>query len=637
MAEKTMSDPAHEVLRSLREGISVVVDGGAGSGKTHTMVTVLRLLLEEEPRKKIACITYTNAAAGEMNDRIQDSRVRVSTIHDFLWECIGGFQEELTQCLVECANDPSCAEIRQAVDDEGNPITIDEESFSSVTYRQYARISEGAISHDEVLFLACTMFDKYEKLRRLTVDRYPVVMVDEYQDMAPTTAKALFQLLSPDESHHLLAAFFGDPMQAIYERTVVSLDDWVKQKKVDYVQILHNRRNPSKVIQLANYLRMDNLVQKPSTDENAPNMLNGEVKEGRVFLVLGKDPHGEHQILEKEPFRSSEHGETKVLRLTHSSLAQTEGYKTLHDMYSGSDPIIDFATRLRKKVREEGGEEMLLENTFGELAATYQVTKGKGRSKIDVLNSITNDRELNPRFEKASKEPIDQLFCRYLKSDNLYAASDSRGYAPDWCPVTKIARQLAWMIGPGQQDSETLLSLIGNEIAISSHEDKVRIQRSLQTIREMTGSPIGNAIDYAYRMSIINLSDEYRIYGARHPFLFGSMRNIKLNEYLNFFQYYDEQSPFLTQHKTKGLEYSHVIVVLDNGNWNLYNFERGLSEHPSDNVAKRTRRLLYVTCTRAKETLVLYAPNEQIGAETLEQVLGRGAVLSLEEFLAQSI
>src|SRR5690348_6067947 len=55
------SDPAH----------SAWVSANAGSGKTYTLANrVTRLLLEGAPPEKILCLTYTKAAAAEMQHRL---------------------------------------------------------------------------------------------------------------------------------------------------------------------------------------------------------------------------------------------------------------------------------------------------------------------------------------------------------------------------------------------------------------------------------------------------------------------------------------------------------------------------------------------------------------------------------------
>jgi ATP-dependent helicase/nuclease subunit A len=59
---------------------SVWVSASAGTGKTKILTDrVLRLLLEDTPIDKILCLTFTNAAASEMTNRITDTLLKWQT------------------------------------------------------------------------------------------------------------------------------------------------------------------------------------------------------------------------------------------------------------------------------------------------------------------------------------------------------------------------------------------------------------------------------------------------------------------------------------------------------------------------------------------------------------------------------
>ncbi|MFR3390005.1 MAG: AAA family ATPase [[Clostridium] scindens] len=60
-----------------------LLSGGAGSGKTYSLVEVLKHVSVLYPNAQIACITYTNAAAVEIINRANVDNLTISTIHDF--------------------------------------------------------------------------------------------------------------------------------------------------------------------------------------------------------------------------------------------------------------------------------------------------------------------------------------------------------------------------------------------------------------------------------------------------------------------------------------------------------------------------------------------------------------------------
>ena len=181
------------------------------------------------------------------------------------------------------------------------------DDIESVQYKEYLRLAKGIISHDEVILLASQMYEKYEKLCSITKDKFPFIFVDEYQDTNPLVVKILLEDMekSPKEN---VVGFFGDAMQSIYNGSVGNLDTYIdpEPKQVVEVQKLQNRRNPGKIIDLANQIRTDGLTQQPSDDASAPNMdENGVVKSGDIKFIysanLNLDPVREYLVPDRKP------------------------------------------------------------------------------------------------------------------------------------------------------------------------------------------------------------------------------------------------------------------------------------------------------------------------------------------------
>lgn len=84
------------------DGFSWIFNACAGSGKTYALVQSLKMLLDKKgPQfyihgQKVLCITYTNAAADEIKERLGNTPlVLVSTIHERMWEIIGPYKDQL--------------------------------------------------------------------------------------------------------------------------------------------------------------------------------------------------------------------------------------------------------------------------------------------------------------------------------------------------------------------------------------------------------------------------------------------------------------------------------------------------------------------------------------------------------------
>ena len=81
---------------------SFVMVAGAGSGKTTSLIKALAVIINEHGdtlkrnRRRVACITYTEIAAGEIwADVGNNPLIHVSTIHSFLWTIVRSFQGDI--------------------------------------------------------------------------------------------------------------------------------------------------------------------------------------------------------------------------------------------------------------------------------------------------------------------------------------------------------------------------------------------------------------------------------------------------------------------------------------------------------------------------------------------------------------
>ena len=93
-----------DISRCLEDQLSWYFDAGAGTGKTFTLIQTIKLIISKKQisllkhRQKILCITYTNAAANEVKERLGTSTVvDVSTIHDCVWKLIAPHQKLLVE------------------------------------------------------------------------------------------------------------------------------------------------------------------------------------------------------------------------------------------------------------------------------------------------------------------------------------------------------------------------------------------------------------------------------------------------------------------------------------------------------------------------------------------------------------
>ena len=224
-----------EILLHIKQNHNFLLSGGAGSGKTYSLVEILKQVSILYPTAQIACITYTNAAAVEIMNRADIANLKVSTIHDFLWDSISLFQDEIRSTLIELVNAENSS-IKNP--EEDGEFSLSKEII--IQYKEYTRLRNGEISHDEVLLVASAMYKKYAKLCDILKDKYTFIFVDEYQDTSPVVIDILLKYLQ-SSSHKNVIGFFGDSMQSIYEKSIGNIEEYVSQEIVYKIEQFRDR------------------------------------------------------------------------------------------------------------------------------------------------------------------------------------------------------------------------------------------------------------------------------------------------------------------------------------------------------------------------------------------------------------
>lgn len=107
-AKKRADEIDQEIIKILKSSKSFLVEAGAGSGKTYSLMRVIDWLQENRDndyktkKQQIVCITYTNAAVEVIKQRLpRNSSIIPSTIHSFAWQQISRFQSTLVKAAKE--------------------------------------------------------------------------------------------------------------------------------------------------------------------------------------------------------------------------------------------------------------------------------------------------------------------------------------------------------------------------------------------------------------------------------------------------------------------------------------------------------------------------------------------------------
>lgn len=646
MVEKKLTvDEAHEkIMTHIRKKENFLLSGGAGSGKTTSLVITLSKIVEEFPMQGVACITFTNNARREIENRVSHSSVRVSTIHDFLWDAIKPFQEDIKEALPSVINHPPYK--IKLLDLEKCPNDYFQ-SFDKIQYKEILKLNEGIISHNEVLKLAHYMFNHKERLVNIIRDRYPIILIDEYQDTNPLVVEIMLKILSPKDckdKNKPVIGFFGDSMQAIYDEGIGDLENYFFNKGGHLYEerILVNRRSPQSVINLANKLRMDGLQQEPSKDLNATNMNpDGTVKEGTVTFLHSDEPLSHDEIVSyiKSGFGwdFDNHKSIKELNLTHNLIANKGQFSKLMEIFT-SDEIIVYVKKLKDFIDSEKIEDtegLSLENIIDKLNKLPEKKKEKIlkiHNTCLVNNKIWWEKAIKMQFDELCKYTLNQAFL----TDCVVSSDEEKSDLGRTSPIIKHLIKIEKIIRLYKEDQyHSFLRLTGRRI--SSMEDRKKLNEEMDTIINKGDKTIGEIIQLADQKSLIKIDDKLAKYKKQYPYQYERVCDVPFKEFLNFYNYCLGNTPFSTQHRTKGSEFDNVLVILESGAWKKYNFGYLFGEGQNkkknasyQNILNRTKKLFYVCCTRAKENLIVYYPQpSQKVIETAEEWFGKENVVKI--------
>lgn len=245
-----------------------VVLAGPGSGKTKTLTTKLARILAEdvkEPRG-IACITFNNECAKELEDRLAklgidpSGRVFIGTVHSFsLTQVILPYAKvaamglpdefeiaakaEKSEALTAAANrtfgdvgdlaklDGRMNEYRRGLVDRQSTTWRDTNpdlAALAEAYEEELR-DRGLIDFDDMPLLALRALTAHPWLRKALLAKFPVLVVDEYQDLGIalhrivmslcfTTGIRLFAVGDIDQSIYGFTGAKPELLRALSER-----------------------------------------------------------------------------------------------------------------------------------------------------------------------------------------------------------------------------------------------------------------------------------------------------------------------------------------------------------------------------------------------------------------------------------
>lgn len=570
-----------------------VMVSGAGSGKTTSIIKALNHIRStrgpqmRQRSKKIACITYTEIAVNEIWSEVgNDPLFHVSTIHSFLWSVLKFFQRDIA-IWVSCRIDQKIIDTQKKIAGfttrtqsktrllAASDIERYQEQQHKIktiqrfTYGVGSNYSKGVLGHDDVIKLSTELIRKYPLIAKVIGQKFPFLFVDESQDTAPNVVEA-FKAISEVLGPKFCLGFIGDPMQKIYTAgvgAIIPSNGWKTIGKKE------NFRCPLSVLKIINKIRtgIDDLTQKGGKTE----LIGGERKlvQGTAKLLIA--PRGNNV------------GQLNAIRQWLS--VQLEDPLWLSDEPTADVKVLVIAHR------------MAANNLgFGSLYEAFHDKTSEG---------------LKSRFDEGSHwsiQPILKLLIPLVlakKDDDQFAVMNLlRRFAPslqrDYVRTNTLPNIL--------KDLHNRVTYIAEACGEKSNIKIFEVFKHFRDGRmfKLDDRLLNAMAEYNPSIPITEHGNEAALQKLLHT---------PVNELWAYRTYLEKQSPFRTHQGVKGAEFSRVLIVIDDleGRHNQFSYGKLFSVIPpsgtdelnllegKETTHERTRRLLYVCCSRASKALAV--------------------------------
>lgn len=470
-------------------------------------------------------------------------------------------------------------------------IESQEKGYTQVSYDSIFnadRLDKMKFSHDTLIEYSERMVNDYPILRRIIIDKYPCIFVDEYQDAHPLVIKIMKNLhdYSKGNNREWLVGYFGDTAQTIYDDGVGSEIDTL-HPEVEVIYKKYNRRSHKQFIDIANIIRNDQIEQEPIFDDK----VSGDVR----FHYVNNINEDTNRILIAEnfvnEFQSSlgKDSEIDCLVLTNRLMAEMNGFGEVYESFRVADNIYfdDLNTKL-------------LSHELDKLEPIISVIYKLLNSYLLIENSSTTFYDLFGEKGRSISFYDAHGFVKILKEINptslselLAAISDYHLANPHSSCLDIFVRRFLGAKQDEISDYGSIDSLVRGGL------------RDLMILREHDDD-ILNDLQIDKVNQVLNISIEVWSKWVRY---------IK-NEQSGKIRYH-------TYHGTKGEEYQNVAIVMEHsfgsGNHGRNKFKKFFEFRASDEEARiealkdedvrnkiiNTQNLVYVACSRAETNLWL--------------------------------
>ena len=439
-------------------------------------------------------------------------------------------------------------------------------------YKRYqTQLKENnAVDFDDIILLTVKLLQQHEDLRSYYQRKFRYVLVDEYQD----TNHLQYLLTSLLAGGYENICVVGDDDQSIYRfrgATIANILDFEMQYKgARVIRLEQNYRSTQAILNAANAVIAHNIGRKGKHLWTA----NGAGQPITVYEAA--DESGEASYIANQILSKSKGKGFKDFAILYRTNAQSNALE--YAMKRNGIPYrIIGGTRFfdRAEVKDMLAYLCVINNRADDLRLKRIINnppRGLGAKSIETAE----------RLAQAEHKPLYSVVC------------DPHSYAPLEKPANKLLQFSALIEGLAQllDDGMSLPEFYEEVMLRTGYVDMLKAKDTeenrgrLENIRELKSS--------------IHSYEE----GAREngdiPSLAGFLEEIALYTDIEQYNECDDAIVMMTMHSSKGLEFPHVFLVgFEDG---LFPGMRTIGDHEE---MEEERRLCYVAITRAKQTLTI--------------------------------
>ncbi len=595
----------------------LLIIAGAGSGKTRALTHRIAYLIHERHVRpeQILAVTFTNKAAGEMKQRLQnilgDELVgfpTVGTFHAISAQILRrhihllGYENRFT---IYDANDQAVlikrifeelhlsdkqlnpkavlGQISSAKNELLGPDELLQKSYNFFTeqaarvYRVYQKrlFESQALDFDDLIFKTVELFERHPEILAHYQDRFLYISVDEYQD----TNHAQYILVQKLAVKYQNICVIGDPDQSIYSWRGANLQNILNFEK-DYpaakvIKLEQNYRSTTLILEAAQAVIQKNRHRKEK------ELFTERVGGAKIQVWATSDERDEaFRVAQRitEAARKHETPDYRDFAVLYRTNAQSRALEEAFMRYALPYKIVGGVKfYLRKEIKDMISYLRLIQNPDDSVSLLRIINtpaRKIGPKTIEVLQNYaaTHGISLFKAIEQAAQ--IDELSSK----------------APALLKFAKLIRDFQNL------NLETSAAGVLKHVIVESgykdfliEESEVEGQARLENIRELA-----------------TVADKYE---ALEPGLSLAtfLEEIALISDLDGLEDRENAVTLMTLHSAKGLEFPVVFMTgLEEG---IFPHSRSIFE-PEE--LEEERRLMYVGITRAMDELYLLFANQRM-------------------------